>query len=228
MRHLEEKVIKVVCMATVIIILLALILLLYFSLPDAYGPKPWIRVYFSVDSHEDVWLITIDRIYYYDGEEEKFLSSISSERVQLNFDLKNSLENYSWVYMPLPNIKDRWSEVYTYTHHDIETGNKSTANAKMNRIIWHDNKVDEKLSVDDTIIIEKEGGKDWQILPEDIIYFTGHERGTCYSEELKLPNFTENQMYDPGEMEEYDRYSEGMVKATANIIITQARISVLS
>ncbi len=164
---------------------------MYMMLPSSPPTRYIAIISFTIESREYVWEVTIDgfRGIYHRGE---LLYSISCESIRLNFDLRNSPENYSWVHVPLPNIKDRWSEDYTFHHPDVGTNT-----VKMNRIIWYDHDGDGKLSVGDTILIEKESGVDWQILPGDIINFSGHSEGLDFdSRHIELPNFTENQTYE--------------------------------
>ena len=100
----------------------------------------------SVESRDDVWVLTVDEMVAEDG---KSFSAIWDELLRLNLRTRSNkvLLRYE-VYMD--DIKDSWSNEYW------ERRSKETV--KMNRIIWRDVAGDEKLSIGDEIIMEKEGG----------------------------------------------------------------------
>ena len=161
------------------------------------------RISVNIDSHDDVWEITIDSIRYKD---QSYSIPYESSKdgfsgIQLMVKLKTPTENYSRVRVNFLDIKDEWSEEYTYTYWDGEKEAWGKNTAIMNRIVWYDLDDNEKLSPGDIIVIEKEGGIDWQILPGDeisivaridgIVFFTISESSTYF----ELPNTTETPIH---------------------------------
>ncbi len=148
---------------------------------------------FSIESNEDVWQITIDEI----NEDGKSLCSIPYEHTYFRVTIiRDQISLISNIY--LRDIKNNWSSEYEiiYIKRDGTSSNQTTIH--MNRVIWNDLDGDGRLSLGDVIIMEKEGGEDWQILPEDYIGFSGK----AVASPLKLPNYTESPIYELCDAEE--------------------------
>lgn len=157
---------------------------------------------FSIESREDVWQITIDEI----NENGKSLSSIPYEHTRFRVTIiRDQISLISDIYMR--DIKDNWSSEYEiiYLKRDGTSSNQTTI--QMNSVIWNDLDGDGRLSIGDTMIIEKEGGGDWQMLPGDSIGFVGK----AVSSPLELPNYTETPIYELCDLEEKDCKTGGFV-----------------
>ncbi len=168
---MKDKTLKLIIAAAIILGVVMFIVTASFFMMLEYGTSPpEIQISTSIENHEDSWEITIDRIIC----QEKSLSSITSDRIRLIFKLQEvpsdfDSELYSSWQIYLKDIRDTWSEEYLFHINETTTIN-------MNRIIWNDRNDDGKLSVDDTIVIEKKGGEDWKIMPGDEISIRGSVR----------------------------------------------------
>lgn len=148
---------------------------------------PYGHVYFTVDSDEENWEVTIDRITI----GRRSFSSVPYENVVLWFDLVTSSEDdYPTARIPLSNIKGTWSDEYDYSGRVDEDG-RDTTTITMNPIIWYDTDNNGELSVGDIIIIDKEGGRDGRLLPGDVISIGGRVESVSFpfSSRYKLPNY---------------------------------------
>lgn len=181
--------ILIACVIYLIILFTVVGTLYYLFILPVPPPPRTTFAHLSVESHEDVWVIRIDDITHGDQS----LSSISTEGIRLEVDINRESVRLL-VEMELSKIKDNWSDEYRVTRmrEDGVESNKTTIS--MNRVIWNDMDGDGRLSIGDTMIIEKEGGKDWQILPDDYIGFVGP--AWSLPVRVSLPNFTENHVYD--------------------------------
>ena len=175
------------------LVIVSIALLIFFILGTLYmmlpTPPSETRkiIRFSIESREDVWQITIDEI----NENGKSLSSIPYEHTDFRVTIiRDQISLISTIY--LKDIKDNWSSEYEirYLKRDDTSSNQTTIH--MNRVIWNDLDGDGRLSLGDVIIMEKEGGEDWQILPEDSIGFSGK----AGAPPLELPNHTETSTYE--------------------------------
>ncbi len=190
-------------LVTIFIFIILILYTFWLLLPvvDTPPPKSVIWIHVSIESHNNSWEITIDSISY-QGES---ISSIQSETVRLRFELREpppghdeSIFGSRWQIF-IQDMRNTWSEEYTSQYDEDIT-------IKMNRVIWNDLDGDDRLSVGDTFVIEKEGGEDWQISPGDDFYIFGYseDRTMCYTSHkdrerifyIKLPNTTENQTYE--------------------------------
>ncbi len=182
---MDKKVIKLSIVLVFVVLVIILILgTLYMMLPTSPPSETSIR--FSIESREDVWQITIDEI----NENGKSLSSIPYEHIHFRVTIKrNSIFLLSTIY--LRDIRDNWSSEYEIIWLERDGTRLNQTTIQMNQIIWNDLDGDGKLSLSDTIIIEKEGGDELQILSGDDVGFSGK----AVSSPLKLPNTTENPIY---------------------------------
>ncbi len=173
------------------LVIVSIALLIFFILGTLYmmlptSPPSETSIRFSIESRKDVWQITIDEI----NENGKSLSSIPYEHIHFRVTIKrNSIFLLSTIY--LRDIRDNWSSEYEIIWLERDGTRLNQTTIQMNQIIWNDLDGDGKLSLSDTIIIEKEGGSELQILPGDDVGFDGK----AVSSPLKLPNTTENPIY---------------------------------
>ncbi len=148
---------------------------------------PYGYVYFTMDSNEENWEVTIDRITI----GRRSFPSVPHENLVLWFDLVTSSEDhYPTARIPLSNIKGTWSDEYDYSRRVNEDERDTTA-IIMNPIIWYDTDNNGELSVGDIIIIDKEGGPDGRLLPGDVISIGGRGESVSFpfSSKYKLPNY---------------------------------------
>ena len=180
--------ILIACVIYLIILFTVVFSFYYFLILPVPPPPRTTNVHLSVYSHEDVWVITIDDITR--GDQSSL--SISTEGIRLGVGIERESVTIL-AEMGLNNIKDIWSDEYTVAlmrEDDVESNQTIIS---MNRVIWNDLDGDGRLSVGDTFVIEKEGGEDWQILPDDYIRFVG----PAYSLPIQviLPNYTKSQTH---------------------------------
>ena len=174
---MDKKKLKwIAILVSFLIVLAGISVYLYISLPEPSEGIVHISADFSVESREDVWVLTVDEMVAEDG---KSFSAISYELLRLRVTHVQKTQDYD---VNMSEIKDNWSNEYW------EKRSKETV--KMNRIIWRDVTGDKKLSIGDEIIIEKEGGEDGTISPGYKLYIFGptDEGYYCISESLELPN----------------------------------------
>lgn len=189
---MDKKVIKLsIVLVSVVLVIILILGTLYIMLPTSPPSETSIR--FSIESHEDVWQITIDEI----NENGKSLSSIPYEHVHFRVTIiRNSIFLLSTIY--LRDVRDNWSSDYEIIWLERDGTRLNQTTIQMNQIIWNDLDGDGKLSLSDTIIIEKEGGSELQILPGDDVGFDGK----AVASPLKLPNYTEPPIYELCDAEE--------------------------
>jgi len=174
---MDRKKLKSIGVFVVILILIAgIFVYIYISFPEPSEGIVHISFDFSVESREDVWVLTVDEMVAEDG---KSFSAISYERLRLRVTHVQKAQDYD---VNMSEIKDNWSNEYW------EKRSKETV--KMNRIIWRDVAGDERLSIGDEIIMEKEGGEDGTFSPGYYLYIFGptDEGYYCISKTLELPN----------------------------------------
>ena len=139
---MDKKKLKwIAILVSFLIVLAGVSVYLYMALPEPSEGIVHISPDLSVESRDDVWVLTVDEMVAEDG---KSFSAISYD--QLTLRIRES-QDYD---VNMSEIKDSWSNEYW------ERRSKETV--KMNRIIWRDVAGDEKLSIGDEIIMEKEGG----------------------------------------------------------------------
>jgi len=176
---MDRKKLKSIGVFVVILILIAgIFVYIYISFPEPSEGIVHISPVLSVESREDVWVLTVDEMV---AEDEKSFSAISYERLVLRLGTRSNKALLRFE-VNMSDIEDSWSNEYW------ERRSKETV--KMNRIIWRDVAGDEKLSIGDEIIIEKEGGEDGTFSPGyDFLIFGPTDEGYyCISKSLELPN----------------------------------------
>lgn len=182
---MDKKTLKWIIVAVVLLgVVLFIVTASLFMMLESGTSPPLVQISTSLESHEDSWEITIDRIIY----QEKSLSSVTTDRIRLIFKLQEGphgfdSELYSDWQMYLKDIRNTWSEDYLFHINETTT-------ISMNRIIWNDMDDDGKLSVGDTLVIEREGGEDWKIMPGDEISIRGSVRiGGFHGENISVISY---------------------------------------
>ncbi|GEM_PF-4616728 len=185
----------IIAAISLILIAFFIISTIYMMIGDVYGGVTFTYVSLSAESHENTWEITIDEI----TRDDESLSSISAEgkRIQVDVFKESYKESVSIrAAMRFSEIKNNWSDEYSVLSWRVDTDPVNQTTIRMNSIIWNDIDGDGKISIGDRILIEKEGGPDWQLLPGDKI--GGFFGGDTFSDPsfLHLPNYEESQTYE--------------------------------